>query len=434
MDMKALLSIAVFVGTYFFIAIEKSPRVYIALSGTILLVLFKIYTPKEVALYVDWETIGFLFGIFMIVKIIDESGFFNYFSLLVARKLDFSPIKIFIVFPFLSCFLSNFMGSISVIVFLVPLTYALSKILKFDPVPYVISEVCLANIGGAGTLMGDPPNIILGSMFGLGFVDFIKHNWILGMMGASGAIFVSYLMHRRELLKLNQKMKKEELKKLIPEDAIEDRVLMRAGLTGLLATMILLIMRDFTEKILPLNIALASLIPAFTILTIKGNNPKLKDIVRRIDIETLLFLTGLFVIVGALEKTGVMRRLAMSVSSFASHPFSIPSVLFWGGALTSSVIDNVPEAISIGYLIKNLMPVLTTSFTLLVWASSLGLDMGGNFTPIGASANVVGYTFMEGQHIRIGWIRWIKLAFLQTMAALVICWVALFLKYEIGFY
>jgi len=434
MDIKALISITVFVLCYFFIAIEKSPRVYVALSGTVLLVLLKVYTPKEVSLYVDWETLGFLFGVFMIVKIIEGSGFFNYFSLLIARKLDFNPAKIFIFFPLMACFLSGFIDSISVIVFLAPLTYALSKILRFDAAPYIVAEICMANIGGTGTLMGDPPNVVLGSMFGLGFTDFVKNNWILSMVGAAGAISILYAGHRKELLKLNNKIKKEELKKLVPEDAIEDRSLMKIGLVGFLATVALLILRDFTRDVLPLNIALASLIPAFTILTTKGNNPKLKNILREIDIETLLFLTGLFVIVGALEKTGVMRRLAMSVSNFAGHIFGMTSVLFWGGALTSSVIDNVPEAISIGYLIKNLTPVLSYSVTLLIWGASLGLDIGGNFTPIGASANVLGYAFMESQHIRIGWGRWIKLAFLPTLVALIICWAGLFVKYKIGFY
>lgn len=434
MDIKALLSIVVFIVCYFFIAIEKSPRVYISLSGVVLLLLFKIYIPKEVALYVDWETIGFLFGIFITVKIVEESGFFNYFSLLLARKLGFNPVKIFIFFPVMAWFLSGFIDSISVIVFLAPLTYALSKILKFDPVPYIIGEICLANIGGAGTLMGDPPNVVLGSMFNLGFTDFVKHNWILSALGSCSAIFVLYRMQRKQLLKLNQQMKKEELKKLIPEDAIEDRSLMQIGLIGLLATVMLLILRDFMKEILPINIALASVIPAFTILTVKGNNPKLKNILKEIDIETLLFLTGLFIIVGALEKTGVMHNLAMSVSGFASYPFKMISVLFWGGAVSSAFIDNVPEAMSIGYLVKNLQPVIRYSVTLLVWASSLGLDMGGNFTPIGASANVVGYTFLEGHHIRMGWGRWFKLAFLPTLVALLICWAGLFLKYKIGFY
>lgn len=434
MDTKALTSIFVFLICYFLIAIEKSPRVYIALAGSFLLVLLGIYNPKEVALYVDWETIGFLFGIFITVKIIEKSGFFNYFSLLLARKLNFDPVKVFIFFPFLSCILSGIMGSITVIIFLAPLTYALSKILKFDPVLYIIAEVCLANIGGAGTVMGDPPNVVLASMFNLGFTDFLKHNWILSILAAWSAIGVFYLFHRKALIGLNNKIKKEELKKIVPEEAIEDRFLMKAGLFSLAATITLLVGRDFIKEALPVNIALASLIPPFSILATKGDHPKMKGVIKEIDIETLLFLTGLFVIVGALEKTGVMRTIALSIKNFASHPLEMAGVIFWGGAITSGVIDNVPEAISLGYVIKNLIPVLPYSFTLLIWAGSLGLDIGGNFTPVGASANVVGYTFLEEYKGKIGWWIWLKLSFLPNMAALIVCMVGLFLKFIIGFY
>ncbi|MCX8082275.1 MAG: SLC13 family permease [bacterium] len=434
MDTKAIISIAVFIICYFLIAVEHSPRVYIALAGSFLLVFLKIYTPKEVALYVDWETIGFLFGIFVTVKIIEKSGFFNYFSLLLARKLSFNPVKVFIFFPFLSCLLSSVMGSITVISFLAPLTYALSKILYFDPVVFIIAEVCLANIGGAGTVMGDPPNVVLASMFNLGFTDFLKHNWILSIISAWATIGVFYLFYRKILLKLNDRIKKEELKRIVPEEAIEDRFLMKAGLISLFATVILLIGRDFLKKLLPVNIALASLIPPFTLLAIKGQYEKLKGVIKEIDIETLLFLTGLFVIVGALEKTGVMRTLALSIKGFANHPLGMAGIIFWGGAFTSGVIDNVPEAISLGYLIKNLAPVLTYSFTLLIWSASLGLDIGGNFTPVGASANVVGYTFMENHHGKIGWGRWIKLTILPNFTALSVCILGLILKYIIGFY
>ncbi|MCM8829471.1 MAG: SLC13 family permease [Candidatus Omnitrophica bacterium] len=434
MDPKALISIGVFIICYFLIAVEHSPRVYIALAGSFLLVLLKIYTPKEVALYVDWETIGFLFGIFITVKIIEKSGFFNYFSLLLARKLNFNPIKVFIFFPFLACILSSIMGSITVITFLAPLTYALSKILRFDPVIYIVAEVCLANIGGAGTVMGDPPNVVLASMFNLGFTDFLKHNWILSIIAAWSAIGVFYLLHRKTLLKLNNKIKKEELKKVVPEEAIEDRFLMKGGLLSLLVTVLLLIGRDFLREMLPVNIALASLIPSFTLLAIKGHYPKLKGIIKEIDMETLLFLTGLFVIVGALEKTWVMRTLAFSIKEFANHPLGMVGVIFWGGAFTSGIIDNVPEAISLGYVIKNLVPLLSYSFTLLIWAASLGLDIGGNFTPVGASANVVGYTFLEEHQGRIGWGRWFKLTILPNLAALLICVAGLILKYIIGFY
>jgi Na+/H+ antiporter NhaD/arsenite permease-like protein len=434
MEIKAIISICVFVICYFLIAIERAPKVYVAFAGVVALILFKIYTPHEVAYYVDWETIGFLFGIFISVKIVEDSGFFNFFALLLAKKLEFNTIKIFIFFPLMAAFLSGFIDSISVIVFLAPLTIALSKLLKFNPVPFVITEICLSNIGGAGTLMGDPPNVILGSMFNLGFMDFIKHNWILSFFASISAIFVFYRMNRKYLIKIDQKLKKDELEKLVPLEEINDFFLMKVGLTSLVSTVLLLILRDFIKNIIPLNIALASLLPAFTVLTLKGNNEKLKDIYKKIDLETLLFLTGLFVIVGSLEKTGVMAIIANGVSTFAKDGLQMASILFWGGAITSSVIDNVPEAMSIGYLIKNLSPMLTYSYTLLIWAASLGLDIGGNFTPVGASANVVGYVHLEEHGIKVGWTKWIKFAFVPTFVALLVCWVGLLIKYLIGFY
>lgn len=434
MDTKSLSALIIFLLSYFLIALEKIPRVYVAVAGVVALILFGVFTPERAAMYVDWETIGFLFGIFMVIRIIETSGFFNFLSLLIARKLKFDPVKIFIIFPLLAGVLSGFVDSITVLAFLAPLTYALCKILKLDPIPIIVAEACLANTGGASTLMGDPPNVILGAKFNLGFFQFLKNNGIIGFIAVISAISIFYLLNRKNLKKAREKISKNKLEKIIPEEAIEDKFLMKIGLTGLFSVVLLLVLRDFIKHLIPFNIALASLIPSFTILLIKGSYTKLKNLIREIDIETLIFFSGLFIIVGGLEETGIIKKGAELLEKFASSGFKMTTALFWTGAITSSVIDNVPEAIAIGHLIKHLIPSITYSFTILVWGSSLGLDIGGNFTPIGASANVVGYAFLERQGVKIGWSRWLKLAFLPTIVALIICWAGLFIKYKIGFY
>jgi len=434
MDTKSVTALIIFLLSYFLIAFEKVPRVYVAVAGVIALILFGVFTPEKAVLYVDWETIGFLFGIFIIIRIVETSGFFNYLSLIIARKLDFNPVKIFIIFPLLAGLLSGFVSSITILVVLAPLTYALCKILKFDPVPLIVAEVCLANIGGASTLMGDPPNVILGAKFNLGFFQFLKNNGIIGAVSGFFAILTFYFLNRKSLKKAKNKVSKEQLKKIVPEEAIEDKFLMKIGLAGIGSVVLLLVLRDFIKHLIPFNIALASLIPSFTILVIKGSYPKLKNLISEIDIETLVFFSGLFVIVGGLEETGIIKSVAEILNRFASSGFKMMSALFWAGAMTSSIIDNVPEAITIGYLIEHLIPSITYSFTLLVWGSSLGLDIGGNLTPIGASANVVGYSFLERRGLKIGWGRWLKLTFLPTFVALLICWIGLFIKYKIGFY
>jgi len=266
MDIKAILSILIFVGTYFFIAIEKTPKVYVALSGVLLLILFKVYNFEEIHNYVDWDTVSFLAGTFLIVRVIEISGFFNYLSLKIIKKLNYDPVKIFFFFPLLSWFLSGFIGSIAVLSFLSPLTYTLCRILRMDSVPLIIAEVCLANVGGAGTLMGDPPNVILASMFNLGFTVFFINNFLLSLISGIGAIFVFYKMNEGYLLKVKERIDKKAFEGIVPEEAIEDKILSKHGIYGLISIAILLIFRDFIKRFFPLSIGICSLLPTIIFL------------------------------------------------------------------------------------------------------------------------------------------------------------------------
>lgn len=434
MNLHQILSLIVFSITYFFIAIEKTPKVYVSLTGLILLILLGIYKFEEVHNFIDWNTVIFLSGIFIVVKIIEISGYFNYFALKIIKKFNYDPVKIFIFFPFLSWFLSGFVDSITVITFLSPLTYTLCKIIKIDSVPLIIAEVVLANIGGAGTLMGDPPNVILGSMFGFGFTHFFLNNYLISLISGIAAISIFYKMNKKSILESREKIDKKILEQIIPEEAIEDKILAKYGILGLSGIVFLLIFRDFIHKFFPLSIGICSIFPAIVILFLKGSHPKLKNILKEIDIDTIIFFIALFGIVGALEKTELIKNLAYSLKDFSTNGIKMNFVLFWFSAFSSAFIDNVPEAMSIGYLIKHITPFINYSFRILVWCASLGLDMGGNFTPIGASANVVGYGFLESQNIRVGWKRWIKLSFLPNFVAVFIAYLLVHLKFITGFY
>ena len=434
MDIKAILSILIFILIYFLIAIEKTPKAYVALSGILLLILFRVYEFEEIHNYIDWDTISFLFGIFLIVKIIEISGFFNYLSLKIIKRLNYDPVKIFFFFPLLAWFLSGFVDSITVLTFLSPLTYTLCRILRIDFVPLIIAEVCLANVGGAGTLMGDPPNVILGSMFKLGFTDFFINNYLLSLISGIGAIFVFYKMNQKYLFKVKEKIDKKAFEGIVPEEAIEDKILLKHGIFGLLSIIVLLICRDLIKKFFPLSIGICSLLPSVVVLLLKGSHKKLKNIIKEIDIETLLFFVSLFVIVGSLEKTELIKKLAFKIKVFSQNGLKMNFVLFWFSAITSAFIDNVPEAISIGYLIKHISKFISYRFTYLIWSASLGLDIGGNFTPIGASANVVAYGFLENQGVRVGWKKWIKIMFLPNFVAVSLSYILLNLKFLVGFY
>lgn len=254
------------------------------------------------------------------------------------------------------------------------------------------------------------------------------------MVAGLFAISIFYRINKKELIESREKINKKVFEEIVPEEAIEDRKLAKYGILGIMGVVILLILRDFIKKFYPLNIGICSILPAIAILFLKGSHDKLKGILKEIDIETLLFFISLFAIVGSLEKTEMIKKFAFFLKDFSQDGFKMNTLLFWFSVSTSAFIDNVPEAMSIGYLIKHISDFIPYGFTILIWCASLGLDMGGNFTPIGASANVVAYGFLESQGIKIGWKRWIKLIFLPNLAAVSISYFLILLKFITGFY
>ncbi len=211
----------------------------------------------------------------------------------------------------------------------------------------------------------------------------------------------------------------------------------RAGpANALLVAMVLLLFHGWVQKDLgiPLTAPLASLLPAFVILSLSG--PKAEHLLRKVDYDVLLFFIGLFIVVGGLEKTGAIQSLAnLGAEAFRDRPITLVSTLLWFSAVVSAVVDNVPLALSMGYVIRDMAGQAgVPALSLMVWAVSLGTDIGGNGTPIGASANVVAYAALEKKDLRIGWGRWMYLAVLPTVVALLICNFGLAVKHWVGFF
>ena len=212
--------------------------------------------------------------------------------------------------------------------------------------------------------------------------------------------------------------------------------LLRLGLGALVAAVTLLITHEYIQQVwhIPITVPLAALIPAFFLLLLGGRETE--GTLKKVDYDVLLFFIGLFIIVGGLEKTGVIATLASGmVNVAAGNNAALMSMLLWGSGFASGVIDNVPFALTMSYVIRDMSfvpSILATS--LMVWAVSLGTDIGGNLTPIGASANVVAYSSLEKHGTRMGWVRWIKIAAPPTLAALVLCNLLLYIKYLVGFY
>jgi Na+/H+ antiporter NhaD/arsenite permease-like protein len=415
---------------------EKVNRTVVAGAGAIALLIFNILSLKEaVTTYIHWETIGLLFGMFAIVVVLSEAGFFAYMALDVAKRLDYNPYKIFMVFPLVTGFLSAFMDSITVMLFFATLTYELARLLKFDPIPVVVAEVCLANIGGSSTLVGDPPNVILGLMLGFSFNDFVIHNGPTAVIASLAAVGVAYWDSRKQLV-LSTAIDHEALAKMNPADAVKDRRLFTMGLIAFGVAVFFLVIHNWVEHTLhiPLTAPLAPLIPAVVILVLGGH--RTEAIVRKIDYEVLLFFIGLFVVVGGLEKTGAIQALADLIANlFREQHLALLSTLLWFSAVSSAIVDNVPFALSMGYVIRDMAGQAgVPALSIMVWAVSLGADIGGNGTPIGASANVVAYTSLEKKEVRIGWGRWMRLAIPPTLVALIISNIGIAIKLALNFF
>jgi len=433
-----IFTLTIFVLAYIVIASEKFPRHWVALLGGALLIIFGVLSPLEAFSYINWETLGLLAGMFTLVSILQEAGFFSWLAMKALKKVNYHPVSLFIILIIFAAVMAMFMDSITVMLFLSALTLQLCRLLKLDPVPLVIAEVCAANTGGAATLVGDPPNVILGTALGFNFADFLTHTGPVSAIAALTLLGVFYLTNRKTLMNAHSLLTQETVNEI---EALHNEPLhahqTRIGLIGFLAAVALLMLHiplsDLTG--IHINVAMAALIPAgFALLVMK--NVDRKKAVLKVDGESILFFAGLFVLIGGLEKIDLFKFLAEGLAGISTtNPSGLVMALHWLPGLASGIVDNVPLALAMSYVLKDLaaipgMPALA----LMVWSLALGIDIGGNLTPIGASANVVAYSFMERNHGTIGWKRWLIVAVPPTILAMIFVSFLLLLKSHYGWY
>lgn len=435
MSFVCFLTFLTFIFIFGLIVWEKIPRMYLSICGAVVTLVLGVFDIQEAIDFVNWETIGFLLGMFLLIEILIEAGFFRWVALVLAQKLHYDPLKILIFFPVLAFALSAFISSITVMVFLSVVTIELSRILKFDPVPVIVSEVVLSNIGGAATLVGDPPNVILGTVLGFTFNDFLIHNGPVAVAAAMAAMVVSFLMHRNDFRKKKSAQELAGIENIDPRAQIKDAYLLKCGLIGMAFALVFLIGKPLFNRIgIPVYVSTASLLPAFLILTFGGQRVYQHNFMRRIDAETIMFFIGLFMLIGALEKRFIIQMAANFIGSFFTTSTGFVAAIFWGVGFLSAFVDNVPLAMAMTSIIKQSVAAgIVSGASILVWATSLGADLGGSLTPIGASANVVAYAALKKEGTRLGWGRWLRLALPPGLAALAVSYLGIVIKMKLGF-
>ncbi len=433
-----IFTLIIFVLAYIAIASERFPRHWVALLGGALLILFGVLTPTEALAYISWETLGLVAGMFTLVAILVQAGFFTWLAMMSLRKVNYHPVPLFIILILLAAFLAAFMDSITVMLFLAALTLQLCTLLNLDPVPLVIAEVCAANTGGAATLVGDPPNVILGTTLGFSFSDFATNTGPIALVGALILVTYFYLKNRKALKNAHVALTPDMIEKIDELHSEPLHVhLTRVGLTGFVMAVVLLIFHIPLSDLagLPINAAVSALIPA-GIAMIALRDDQRKKILLSVDGESILFFAGLFMMIGGLEKVHLFETLAKALAlATASNSNTLIMALHWGPGLASGILDNVPLALAMTFVLKDLAAIPgTPALSMMVWSLAMGVDVGGNLTPIGASANVVAYSYMEHNHGSIGWKRWLMIAVPPTIIAMIVASLILLYKNQIGWY
>jgi Na+/H+ antiporter NhaD/arsenite permease-like protein len=373
---------------------------------------------------VNWQTVIFIGGMMVMVEGLGEVGFFRWLCLRVAKMVNYRVVPILIAFMLLSGFLAMFIDSITVLLFLATVTVELARMLKFDPVPIIIAEIFASNVGGSATMSGDPPNIIIGTAYGYSFFDFAANTGPIAWIGMLVVLVFFYFAFRKVLRRSQEGAEVDTSTFPEPGEAITNRGLFRTNTVIFLLVVVLLVTHAQTG----ISVALIGVIAAA--LTLIAGFRHAGHVLRRVDWRTLVFFIGLFVTVGGLEETGVLVVLADFIADVSGGELLVViPIILWISAVASAVVDNIPFAATMIPVLSNLARTAGFQLPTLAWTLALGADIGGNATPIGASANVVGTAVAQREGYSIGWGRFCRYTIPATIIVVALCWLYLSLRY-----
>lgn len=450
MTITQILAVAIFIAMFLLIVIDKIERQYVTLGcGALTLILVfgvgmrstsaiwrtlnlnSFFTTQfwyaageaESSAGINWSTIVFILGMMIMVEGMAKAGFFRWLCMKLAKLVHYKPIPLFITFMIMSALLAMFIDSITVILFLAAVTVELAKLLKFDPVPMILSEIFCANLGGSATMCGDPPNIIIGTSLSYSFSDFLTNTGLIAGISLILVVFYFFLVFRKELLQ-------EEAEAVNPttlpdpKEIITNRGDFIVSCVIFACAVIMLITHAQTG----LTVALiGTVIAVFTLVTAGKNAIKL---LKKVDYDTLLFFVGLFVVVGGLEQTGVLEIIAKFIGEISGGNLKLMvAIILWISAFASAFVDNIPFAATMIPVVKSLAATQGVDLQTLAWALSMGTDIGGSATPIGASANVVGTSVAAKNGYHIGWGKYCKSAAPATIIVVTVSMLIIFVRY-----
>ena len=372
---------------------------------------------------INWSTIIFIAGMMIMVEVMAAAGFFRWLCMLLAKAVHYRTRALFITFMIMSFGLAMFIDSITVILFLAAVSIELAKLLKFNPVPMILSEIFCANLGGSATMCGDPPNIIIGTSLNFSFSTFITHTGLIAVISLV-FIVVYFLIAYRKELESSPDIDKLAESMPSPAETITNRRDFALSCVIFMCAVVLLV----THALTGLTVAFIGLVIAIFSLIVSGR--KALHMLKSIDYKTLLFFLGLFIVVGGLEQTGILEIIAAFIGRVSKGNLKLMvAIIIIISAFASALIDNIPFAATMVPVIKSLAATQGVDLSVLAWALSMGTDVGGSATPIGASANVVGTSVAAKNGYMIGWGKYCRTAVPATIIVVLISMVCIFVRY-----
>ena len=423
--MAEIFAVALFVVVLSGIALELVNRTVLALLGAAVVVSLGIVEQSEAASeFVDWNTIGLLAGMMVIVVILNKTGIFEYLAIRSAQLGKARPGRILILLSIVTAVLSAFLDNVTTVILMVPVTFLIADALGVSPLPFLLSQVMASNVGGAATLIGDPPNILIGSAASLSFTDFVLNLTPVVLLTLPFVLGFFYFAFRSEFRAGDEA--ESAVKRMNARDSIRDPILLRKSLIVLGAV----IVGFFLHGALHLEAATIALFGAAALMLYAKSD--VEEILREVEWPTLLFFVGLFVLVGGLEVSGFIGRIAELLTEIGGSQAVTAMLVMWGSALASGIVDNIPFTATMIPVIREF--ALTEGLSEaevrpLWWALAIGADFGGNLTLIGASANVVVAGMSERAGRKISFLKFMAYGIPVTLISLVVATPYVLLRY-----
>ena len=425
------VSAAILIIAYIFIALEKIPKATVALLGAVATILLGLLSQHKMAgdainslyfiNYIDFNVIFLLVAMMIIVSIATKSGMFNWIANELLKHTGGKPILILFVLGLFTAVTSAFLDNVTTVILIMPVTFFIAKKLDINPIPFLITEVFASNIGGTSTLIGDPPNIIIGSAAGLSFMDFVKELTLIVFIILLVVLGVMTLFFRKSLVTTKEKM--EQVALLDNSHTITDKALMIRSVIILAGVILGFITHDITH----IETSVMAMLGASILLIFE----KPSEICKEVEWNTIFFFIGLFIIIGGLEASGGIALMANWIIKITEGSQAATSLLIlWGSGFISGIIDNIPYTATMTPMILEIEKVMGASYAEpLWWCLSLGACLGGNMTIIGAAANVIVSETAASKNYPISFMRFMKYGIIVMLISLILSSIYIYLRF-----